>query len=185
MGLLDRFRKKESVHFERDASGRVVDTERTYEGRGSRTPVSDALLRQQRDEKRRERQARREEYRQAYQDAFKKARLKREAERGRSAGGTTWSDRLDNFTRTPPPSRRPATSYRIRNNYNPFADVFDTGMNYNRPRKKSSSKTKYKVIGGKAYPIAGTGKKKSKKKSSSRRNDWDVFNAFGGGGFKW
>ena len=76
---------------------------------------------------------------------------------------------------------RPAIRYSTRDNYNPFGSMFDTGMNYNHPRKKSSSKTKYTVIKGKAYPIVGS-KKKSKKKSSSnrRRNDWDVFNAFGG-----
>ena len=79
---------------------------------------------------------------------------------------------------------RPATRYSTQSNYNPFGSMFDTGMNYNPPRKKSSgSKTKYKVIGGKAYPIAGTGKKHKKKSGKGKRrsnNNWDTFGAFGG-----
>ena len=175
MGLLDRFRRTENVHFERDASGKVTNVSREYEGRGSRTPVSDALLSQERDKKRQERQDRREAYRQAYQESFKKARIKREAERGRQAGSITWSDRLDNFARAPSTQRRPAINYRVRNNYNPFGNMFDSGMNY-KPKttaKKTSSKVKYKVIGGKAYPLAGTGKKKKKK--TNRRTSMGGF----------
>ena len=63
---------------------------------------------------------------------------------------------------------RPRRSSPIYNNYNPFGSMFDTGL---KPmsRPKSHSKTKYKVIGGKAYPIAGTGKKK-KKSGTKKRN---------------
>lgn len=50
-------------------------------------------------------------------------------------------------------------------NFNPFGSTFDTGMP-NMPRKKSGGK-KYHIVGGKAYPIAGTGKKKKKKRRSS------------------
>ena len=177
MGILDRFRKTENVHFERNNDGKVVNTTRTYEGRGSRTPVSDSLLKQHQQE----RQAKRQIYQQAYQDAYQKARVKRETERGRRAGSTTWDDRLNNFTHHPT-RRQSYTSYKTQDNYNPFGSMFDTGISYGKPpsRKKSSSKTKYKVIGGKAYPIAGTVKKhKSKKRSNSKKN-YDPFNAFGG-----
>ena len=96
-----------------------------------------------------------------------------------------------NFNRTRNPmGRQPArrqprqrmSNYSTHNNYNPFGSMFDTGMDYNPPRKKSSGgKKKYHVSGGVAYPIAGSKKKKKGKKKSSRRsNDWDVFGAFGG-----
>ena len=77
-----------------------------------------------------------------------------------------------------PVRRNSYTNYSPIDNYNPFGSMFDTGMNYNRPRKKkSSSNTKYYVKGGKAYPIV---KKKSSSKNKRRNNnDWDIFNAYG------
>ena len=181
MGLLDRFRKEEHVHFERDQAGKVTDVEREYSGQGSRTPVSDRLLRQQRDERQQERKERRAEYRQAYQDSFRKARLQREAARGSRAGSMSWGDRLDKIA-GPPQHRQKSSSYSPRNNYNPFGSMFDTGLGYSKPstRRKKSSKTKYKVIGGKAYPIAGTGKKKKKTTKRKSTKSYDPFNAWGG-----
>ena len=174
MGLLDRFRREEHVHFERDQAGKVTDVSRERFGRGRHTPISDELLGQQREAKRRDRTERRQEYRKAYQESFHKSRLKREQERGRRAGSTSLGERIDRVIGPPPTRRPPSSSYSTRNNYNPFGSMFDTGMP--RPRKKKTSKTKYKVIGGKAYPIAGTGKKKKK----TRRKSYDPFNAFGG-----
>ena len=80
-----------------------------------------------------------------------------------------------------PVSRRP---YSTRNNYNPFGDLFDTGMTpMRRPKtKKKTSKTQYAIVGGKAYPIAGTGRKKkknTKKKKKTVRQFNDPFD-FGG-----
>lgn len=89
-----------------------------------------------------------------------------------------------NYNRTRNPvgrqPRQRMSNYSTHNNYNPFGSMFDTGMNYNRPRKKSSGKTKYTVVGGKAYPIAGSKKKKKQKSKRRQSNDWDVFGAFGG-----
>ena len=88
-------------------------------------------------------------------------------------------------TRRQPTRRQPKqsiSSYSTQDNYNPFGRMFDTGMNRPTSHKKKS-KAKYTVIGGKAYPIAGTGKKKKGKKSSRRKQSskgWDTFNAFGG-----
>jgi len=77
--------------------------------------------------------------------------------------------------------RQRISNYSTQNNYNPFGNMFDMGMNYPRkPRKKQSSKTKYKVIGDKAYPIAGTGKKKKRKSKHQSSRDWDPFGAWGG-----
>lgn len=71
-----------------------------------------------------------------------------------------------NRTRNPMRSRGPSRSSPSYNNYNPFGSTFDTGM---KPMKKPKSKNKnYIIRGGKAYPIAGTGKKKHKKKSKSK-----------------
>lgn len=170
MGILDRFRREEHVHFERDQAGKVTDVSREHIGRGSRTPVSDRLLGQQREESR----ERKQEYRQAYQEAFHKSRIKREAGRGSRAGSMTLGDRVDRIAGPPSSSRK---SYSPRNNYNPIGSMFDTGMS--RPKKKKS-KTKYKVIGGKAYPIAGTGKKRKKTSKKKTSKSYDPFNAFGG-----
>lgn len=175
MGLLDRLRKEEHVSFERDKAGRVTNVEREYRGRGSRTPASDKLLGQAKDERRRERKERRQDYRDAYRESFRKARLKREQERGKRAGGMSIGDHIDRIAGPPhrQPSRRP--QYSTQNNYNPFGSMFDTGIQQPR-KKKTGSKTKYKVIGGKAYPIAGTSKKK--KRTTSKKKPRDPFSSF-------
>ena len=97
------------------------------------------------------------------------------------------------YNRRQPVARRP--SYSTQDNYNPFGSMFDTGMsykpisfdpvmNYNRPshkkKKSSRSKVRYTVVGDKAYPIVGTGKKKKKSTKKSRvRNPFTGFNPVG------
>ena len=162
------FKKEEKVHFVRDDEGRVVEVQRS--GNTSRTPVSDALMRQARNEKKEQRRKEREEYRQAYKESYRKAKLERLRKQGASAGRTTLSDRINKFTG--PPIR---SSYKVRNNYNPFGSMFDTGMDYT-PRYKKPS-TKYKIVGGKAYPLGSTTKKKKKKTRSS--GGYDMFDNWG------
>jgi len=53
-------------------------------------------------------------------------------------------------------------------NFNPWGSTFDRGMVSMQKPRSSKSKTKYAVVGGKAYPIAGTGKKKTGKKKTKR-----------------
>lgn len=64
---------------------------------------------------------------------------------------------------------------------------FDTGFDISRrpsgPRKKPKSKTKYKVIGGKAYPIGGTGGKKKKPRRKTRDYGFGSFDMFDNQGF--
>jgi hypothetical protein len=52
--------------------------------------------------------------------------------------------------------------YSFDNNANPFGSIFDSGID-DTPKVK----TKYIIRGGKAYPIAGSGKKKKGKKKQS------------------
>jgi len=168
MGLFDRFRKEERIHFVRNEAGEVVDVEREYKGRGSKTPVSDRLLAEAKAEKKRDRQRWKQEQKEAYERAFRKARLERMSRVGRQAGMVTLADRF--------------TNYSIDNNFNPFGSMFDKGMKYpKRSKGPKKSKTKYKVIGGKAYPVAGTSKKKKKKKRSSGGGfgGYDVFDNWG------
>lgn len=78
-------------------------------------------------------------------------------------------------------SYSPRRSSPIYNNYNPFGSTFDTGV---KPmsRPKTQSRTKYKVIGGKAYPIAGS-KKKTKRKTSKRKTSMGGFDMMDSYGF--
>lgn len=78
-----------------------------------------------------------------------------------------------NYNRNYNPQRSRHSSYSPGSNYNPIGNMFDTGMS--KPRKKTS-KTKYAVVGGKAYPIAD---KKKKKKKSKRSYGMDSFDPVG------
>ena len=60
------------------------------------------------------------------------------------------------------------SSYGSRGNANPFGSWFDSGQTSMR-KPKSKSKTKYVIVGGKAYPKAGSGKTKKKKQSGKRK----------------
>ena len=180
MGLLDRLRREERVHYERNQAGKITNVEREYRGRGSRTPASDKLLGQAKDERRKERQESHQAYRDAYKESFRKARLKREQERGRRAGGMSIGDHIDRIAGPPPSYKQPSHKpHRTQNNYNPFGTMFDTGIQQPHKKKTGSSKTKYKIIGGKAYPIAGTGKKKKRKTSKKTRDPFSSFDPVG------
>ncbi len=162
------FKKKvEKTHFVRDEAGNVIKVERSGD---SRTPVSDKLLSQVKQEKKLKKLEWKQQQKVAYDKAFKKARIERIKKQGRSAGSITFSDRLNNFSQP--------SNYQIHNNYNPFGNMFDTGMKYKSKPSKSNSSKKYTIIGGKAYPIAGTKSKKKKKKSSSSKG-YDMFDNWG------
>jgi len=62
-------------------------------------------------------------------------------------------------------------------NVNSFGTLFDTGIP--KPREKKKSSTKYAIVGGKAYQIAGSGKKKSKKKKRHTKPEfYDPFKSW-------
>ena len=84
------------------------------------------------------------------------------------------------------PGYRPRRRSPMYNNYNPFGATFDMGMNRPRATHRTPSKQrkKYTVVGGKAYPIAGTGKKKKKKKTRSRKSSGSAFD-FDFGNWGW
>ena len=173
MGLLKRIihGKEEHIHFERDNSGRVTSVQRSgdveqYSSPGETytrgaTPISDRLM---------------------------ASRPRKPSIREKAVNVAKRVDQsvvAYNRRQMSRPSRgRPyGTSYRTQGNYNPFGNMFDTGMGYRKPshRKTSGSKTKYKVIGGKAYPIAGTGRKKTskRKKSSIGLGGFDMTDNYG------
>jgi len=170
MGLLKRiFRgKEEHVHFERDDSGRVTSVQRsgdveTYHiGSGETytrgaTPAFDKLMAQS---------PRKSSMRSKAVDVGRridKAIVKYNRTSNPLRGNhNPFGSMFDSGMNRPSAKR-----YSIRNNYNPFGSMFDTGMSTRKPKKKTTG-TRYAVVGGKAYPIAGSKKKTSKKKTRSR-----------------
>lgn len=109
----------------------------------SRTPVSDALLKQQPKQKKKPSKI----------INIAKAIDKKIVDWNRSQG-----------------KRR---SYSIDDNYNPFGSLFDSGID-DIPKQK----TKYIIKGGKAYPVAGSNKKK-KKKDSFGLPEFDIVDNWG------
>ena len=190
MGL---FRKK-SYHV--GEAGRIVEGEEP--GLSSvdrvRGPTRYEKYKQSRAEERKVYQEAKEEARTARLEAFKEARIKRAREAGRRAGSITFGDRLESFAKGiggpskpvsrkssyNPPSPQLTFGYGTKNNYNPFGSMFDTGIGFKQPkiRVKKQSHVKYAVVGGKAYPLAGYGKKKSKRKKTSS-NKIDMFDNWG------
>ena len=169
MGL---FTKKTRTHFERDEAGNVTSMTRNGEPYDPRMKTSEQLEREHRTthptrwDKYRERRTRERE---AYREGWEEARMKRITQGGRRAGSTTITDRLDNFSKGFSMPR--SSGYSTRNNYNPFGSVFDTGVKPMKRSKSKSSTKKYVIRGGKAYPIAGSKKTKSKKHSKKRSDD--------------
>ena len=151
MGLLDKYRKESTTHFERDESGRVVNVERTEPeprrsifNRESKTPVSDALLGQDREKRKAERKIVRQEQRvkqkklsdlrrKEYETGLQLGAMKAMRKRGFDAGMRKYS------------------GYSTQNNYNPFGTMFDTGMT--TPKKRKTS-TKKKTTRKKTKPVS-------------------------------
>ena len=191
MGLFSR--KKEKTHFERDEEGRVVETTRNGvpegETRYERVGRQGESVKVHVDPEYRKAKS----GRQLEQEYYKAHPEKRHPTLKKIGAGVSKLDKrivdynrrsnIMNPQRTRKRVARPVTGFGFnppgRSNANPFGSMFDTGL----PRKKPSKrrKTQYKVIGGKAYPIAGTGaKKKKKSKSKQRKHELtDPFNFSG------
>ena len=148
MGL---FTRKTRTHFERDEAGNVISVTRNGQD------VTD-----QRGWKSSEQLER--EYYQAHPEE------KHKTLRRMGSIIKTVDDKIVAYNRRNTPikpfsPRRSSPTYR---NYNPIGSMFDTGLKPMRTRQTAKSRAKYTVIGGKAYPIAGS-KKKSKRKSARRK----------------
>jgi len=198
MGILDRLRpKEEKIYIDREGM------QREYE---SMSPSEQASVKKNLLEERRELsqtvdrkqkstlssrlaagRERREGERKLYRETFRKQKAKsiqlramRDAKRYEHGP----LERLDMGVNRilGPPSKQRSSGYSTRNNFNPFGSSFDTGMTpMKHPKSKSkSSKTKYAIVGGKAYPIAGIGKKKKKKSSKKKKRS---SSGLGMGGF--
>ena len=156
------WKKESKTSFKRNEAGKVIAVVRSGDDpRGA--PVSNALLKQ---------------YYQKHPEEHKIAKAKK------SIGNV--AKRFDNYSkeyamnrpkRSRPQIRKPTPplSYSLYNNFNPIGDRYDKG----RPKQKKQSTPKYTVIGGKAYPIAGTGKKKKKKTTRKKQTGYDIFDNHG------
>ena len=167
MGILSRLKpKEEHYHVERNGETRVVKVEPE--------PVRSEVKELTREEQ------------------FEQRKHPWKTERGKKviSGLKTGAKRIDSaivtYNRKYNPARpnykmprQSASSYGITGNYNPFGSMFDTGMGYKKPKKKSSSKKQYAIVGGKAYEIAGTGKRKQSKSSRRRKSGFDVMDNWG------
>ena len=153
MGL---FRKKESTHFERDEEGQVIRVTRNGQ------EVDPQELRMKSGK-------------QLEQEYYSKHPEKKHVTLKKIGAGVSKLDKkvvaynrrsnIMNPQRTSHPSFGFNPPSKV--NANPFGSMFDTGQPRLKSRKKKG-KTQYKIIKGKAYPIASTGKSK-KKKSTKRR----------------
>lgn len=184
MGILDRFRTEEHKKVIRDEEGNVR-LKKTYSRGGSRTPVSDALLSQRKEERKADRTSWKQQQRDEYRKAYREARLKRIREGGRRAGSTTWGDRLgswaDNMSKSSYGGTRSRPARKISKGYysSPMESIFTIGGG--PPRQKSSGKKKhgkkgkrdYVIRGGVAYPVAGGKRKKKKSKHRGYSNPFE------------
>jgi len=160
MGLFTREEKMnmESGEFETTRPGLK---ERIF----GRTPVSDKILVQAKQQKKENKLKRKQELRDAFEKAKYEAQLSRMKCEGHKVGSMSMSDRFNNL------AGGFSMSHSVRNNFNPFGSLFDSGLGKppSRPKhKKSGGGTKYVIRGGKAYPVVGgKGKKKKSKKRVS------------------
>lgn len=191
MGL---FKKKESIHFERDEEGKVIQVEHNGQPEGTigyeRVGNQGGSVRVHVDPEYKKAKT----GRQLEEEYYKKHPEKKHPTFKKIGVGLSKLDKkivdynkrgnIMNTKRTYQPKRSsPSFGFNSygRGNTTPFESMFNMGMPKSKPRtKKKSSKTKYKVIGGKAYPIAGTSKSKSKKKKSTKRKQglYDPFEAW-------
>jgi len=160
MGL---FRKKETTHFERDESGKVVKV--TRNGQDVDREVN-----------------RMKSARELEQEYYKKHPERKHPTLKRVGRGLEKVDKKIvkyNRSRNIMNPKRRTTGYSTRDNYNPFGSLFDTGIKPAKAPRKSKSQ-KYTIVGGKAYPIVGSsGKKKSKKPRSKSSGGYDIFDNWG------
>lgn len=162
------FRKKETTHFERDPEGRVTQVTRNGE------VVDPQELKMKSTE-------------QLEQEYYTKYPKKRHPTLRKIGSGLQKLDKgVVKYNRTRNIMNTQQRTGRIhsgvgsvpnrpgRVNANPFGGLFDTGVHAPpKPRKKKTTKKKFTVIGGKAYPIAGTGKRKKKKTTKKRKYGFD------------
>lgn len=166
MGL---FRKKETTHFERDEEGRVVSVTRN----GQEIDSQDLKMKTSGQLE--------QEYYKSHPEkchpTLRKIGAGMERLDKRIVGYNKTSN-IMNPQRTRQPIQRSVVRqpYSTRDNYNPFGTMFDTGMK--KPKQKTSSKTKYAVVSGKAYPIASTVPKKSTKKKPTKSRKQSFYDPF-------
>jgi len=161
MGL---FTKEEKTEFIRDEEGRVIGTRRYEKQKGewieTHAPSESS-------------EPKWKSTKQLHEEYYAKHPEKRHPTLRKVGHGFKRLDttivkynRTRNILMQPQRKFTPHKSSPTHNNYNPFGSMFDMGMQpMKKPKKKS--KPKYTVISGKAYPIAGTDKKKGKKKRRS------------------
>jgi len=168
------WKKESKTHFVRNTeTGKVIDVYRSGdEPRESRskTPVSNALMKQYYEKHPEERPSAKAKKRIGKVAASIDSYAQRYAKSHQGA--------------RQPPTRRssgspqlPLGAYSFRNNFNPIGSTFDRG----RPKqsRKPQASKKYAIVGGKAYPIAGTSKKKKKKtKSGGKRRKYNPNDPF-------
>jgi len=142
------FTKEEKIHFERDEEGKVIRT--TSNGREYQ-PESPKLKSSKQLEK---------EY---YKEHPKKQSGVRSVKAGKRAGG--WIDRNLQPVGGYPPGRSPKVRRK--------PQKIEFGLGFGSPAKtKTPSKKKYIIRGGKAYPIAGSSKKKKSKRDFDPFDKW-------------
>ena len=176
MGL---FTKREKTIYVDEEGNKLEEPRRLVEdrrGNWNEKTAGDRFIEQDRLEKRMARKANRVEYRKTFQDARHEAKLKRMKSEGTRAGSTGMGQRFNNMSKG---FSIGSSSYGTRSNANPFSNMFDTGISRPRATHKTPKKqsNKYAVVGGKAYPIAGSKKKgkKGKKRSSDPFSGFDLF----------
>ncbi len=171
MGL---FKKKEKTHFERDEEGRVVQVTRN----GQDVDAQELKMKTGQ---------------QLEQEYYSKHPEKKHPTLKKIGAGMQRVDRkivqynrrsnIMNPQRTQ--QARPVQGFSFnppgRSNANPFGSMFDTGQ----PglKKKKKPKIQYKIIGGKAYPIASTMPKKKSKKEKSKQRRQRLNDSFGFSGW--
>lgn len=127
MGLLDRFRKEEKVHFVRNEDGEVTRVTRN----GHDVDYKESGWKSTRQLER--------EY---YQKHPEKRLTSRVVKAGRSFDKAVLS-KMKPIDMSYSRGERGRTRYSVKNNYNPFGSMFDSGMNYNiAPIRMKKSKNK-------------------------------------------
>lgn len=167
------FSKRESTHIKRDEEGKAVMT-REEEPRGIaavretfRRPVDRQELTHE------------EQFPKNIQPAFvREKRAKQLISTGKKVDA--WIGRNIQPIGGYPQRRTSARQstgrkYSTKNNLNPFGPAFDRGVTPMRKPKQPN----YAIVRGKAYPIAGKKKKKSKSRSKRAGSGYDMFDNWG------